>query len=94
LLAITSVVFMKPLSTVLWYSPIACPISCTPVRKYGSVAVPKRMPFTSPHGSAFGIIQCDDMPAPSRGMLFESPPNASNMIPRDVESSSCTQTSQ
>ena len=84
--AMTSVVFMKPLSIVLWYRPMAWPVSCTTVRKYGAGARPKRRPFTSPHSAVLGIIQCDDTAQPSRGTLLESEAKASNMMPRGVES--------
>ena len=72
--AMSGVVCMKQLSIGLWYSPIACPISWIAVRKYGATAVPKRIPRTVPQTASFGIVQCDEIPAPSRGMLFESPP--------------------
>lgn len=55
--AMTSVVFMNPLSTVLWNNPMACPSSCTAVRKYGAAAAPNRTLFTVPQGLALGMTQ-------------------------------------
>ena len=70
----TSVVFIKPLSLVLWYRPMAWPVSWTAVRKYEGRRTKRTRP--SPFRTGRNRPVRSDL-ATLPGTLLESPPCAS-----------------